>query len=164
MKALPVSTQRKSIMSTATLQSQIARDEADILTLIESLHQAHHDKNGTAIAALYASDAAVFNLAPPLIHHGIDVKEKQAWLDSWETPIDLHPRDFNLTVSGDFAFGHGFLRMSGTKKGAEGTVSFWMRETLCLKRQGSEWRIIHEHTSVPFYMDGSLRPAFDLRP
>ena len=23
---------------------------------------------------------------------------------------------------------------------------------------------VHEHTSVPFYMDGSLRPAFDLEP
>jgi ketosteroid isomerase-like protein len=54
--------------------------------------------------------------------------------------------------------------MSGTKKGAEGPVRFWMRETLCLKRAGESWRIAHEHTSVPFYMDGTLRPAFDLEP
>lgn len=40
-----------------------------------------------------------------------------------------------------------------------------MRETLCLERQGSgEWKIVHEHTSVPFYMDATLRPAFDLEP
>jgi PhnB protein len=43
-------------------------------------------------------------------------------------------------------------------------VNFWMRETLCLARRGSGWRIVHEHTSVPFYMDASLRPAFDLEP
>jgi hypothetical protein len=24
--------------------------------------------------------------------------------------------------------------------------------------------VVHAHTSVPFYMDGSLRPAFDLQP
>jgi len=24
--------------------------------------------------------------------------------------------------------------------------------------------VVHEHTSVPFYMDASLRPAFDLKP
>jgi len=151
-------------VSTATLQTQITEDEAEILTLIETLHRAHHDKDGAAIAASYASDAAVFSLAPPLIHHGVDPVEKQAWLGSWATPVEIESRDFNLTVSGDFAFGHGFLRMSGTKKGTEGTVSFWMRSTVCLQRQGTGWKIVHDHASVPFYMDGSLRPAFDLRP
>ena len=69
-----------------------------------------------------------------------------------------------LTVSGDLAFCHGYLRLAGTKKGPEGTVSFWMRETLCLERQGTDWKIVHEHASVPFYMDATLRPAFDLHP
>ncbi|MGA2349725.1 MAG: nuclear transport factor 2 family protein [Terracidiphilus sp.] len=151
-------------MSTATLNVPLSTDEAEILALIDTQHQAHHDKDGAAIAALYAADAAVFNLAPPLIHHGVDAKEKQAWLDSWATPVDIESRDFKLTVSGDFAFGHGFLRMSGTKKGAEGKVDFWMRSTVCLERRGNGWRIVHEHASVPFYMDGSLRPAFDLNP
>ena len=39
-----------------------------------------------------------------------------------------------------------------------------MRATVCLHREGGAWRIVHEHESVPFYMDGSLRPAFDLKP
>jgi ketosteroid isomerase-like protein len=114
--------------------------------------------------APYAQDAAVFNLAPPLTHRGVNRQQTQAWLDTWATPIDLEHRDFNITVSGDFAFCHGLLRMSGTKKGDEGQVDFWMRETLCLERGAGTWRIEHVHTSVPFYMDGSLRPAFDLKP
>jgi ketosteroid isomerase-like protein len=154
-------------MSTATLNvsvSPVSKDEADIRNLVESMLKANHDKNVAAFAAPFAPDAAVFNLAPPLVHHGIDIEEKQAWYDSWSTPIDLESQDLKVTVSGDLAFCHGYLRMTGTKKGAEGQVSFWMRETLCLERQGSEWKIVHEHTSVPFYMDGTLRPAFDLRP
>jgi ketosteroid isomerase-like protein len=67
-------------------------------------------------------------------------------------------------VSGDFAFCHGFYRLGGTPKAAGLPISFWMRATVCLNRFGDAWRIVHEHTSVPFYMDGSLRPAFDLRP
>jgi ketosteroid isomerase-like protein len=43
-------------------------------------------------------------------------------------------------------------------------VRFWMRATVCLHRERGAWRIGYEHTSVPFYMDGSLRPAFDLKP
>jgi ketosteroid isomerase-like protein len=54
--------------------------------------------------------------------------------------------------------------MRGTKKGTDFPIDFWMRETLCLQRVAGGWRIVHEHTSVPFYMDGSLRPAFDLQP
>lgn len=159
-------------MSTATMneksekshQVSASKDESDIRALIERALKARHDKDAAAIVAPYARDAAVYNLAPPLVHHGVDQNETQAWLDTWETPLDLESRDFSVTVSGDFAFCHGFLRMSGTKKGAEGAVNFWMRETLCLERTGSGWQIVHEHTSVPFYMDGSLRPAFDLQP
>ena len=154
-------------MSTATLNvsvSSTSKDAGQIRDLVESMLKANHDKNVTAFAAPFAPDAVVFNLAPPLVHHGIDIKEKQAWYDSWATPVDLESRDLKVTVRGDLAFCHGYLRMTGTKKGAEGQVSFWMRETLCFERQGSEWKIVHEHTSVPFYMDGTLRPAFDLQP
>jgi ketosteroid isomerase-like protein len=31
-------------------------------------------------------------------------------------------------------------------------------------RDARRWKVTHEHTSVPFYMDGTDRPAFDLRP
>jgi ketosteroid isomerase-like protein len=152
-------------MSTPTPRPQIARDKADILALIEKLHQAHRNKDAAGIAATYAQDAAIFDLAPPLLHQGINVNEKRDWLNSWETPIKLEARDLRITVSGDFAFCHCFLRMSGTKRGPEGRVSFWMRETLCLERRANGWLIVHEHPSVPFYMDGSLRPAFfDLQP
>jgi uncharacterized protein (TIGR02246 family) len=150
--------------STGQASAQASEDESAILAVIEAMHQANHDKDAAAFAARFAPNADLYNLAPPLVHHGIDVEEKQAWLDSWSTPVDIEPRDLRVTVSGDLALCRGFLHMSGTKKGAEGKVSFWMRTTLCLERASTGWQIIHEHTSVPFYMDGSLRPAFDLNP
>jgi ketosteroid isomerase-like protein len=154
----------ENIMSTATVKGQYSRDEADIRALIETVHKAHHSKDAAAIVAPYARAAAVFSLAPPLSHIGMDLEEKKAWLDTWEGPIDLESRDLSITVSGDFAFCHGFYRNSGTPKAAGRPISFWMRATVCLHRDGGAWRIVHEHTSVPFYMDGSLRPAFDLKP
>ncbi len=111
-----------STLETPVAES-IAKAEADILALLNSLHQAHHDKDAAAIAAVYASDATVFNLAPPLTHSGVNLAEKQAWLDSWSTPITLEARDVSITVSGDLAFCHCFLRMAGTKKGPERSTS-----------------------------------------
>jgi ketosteroid isomerase-like protein len=151
-------------MSTAALKSQASRDEANIRALVETINEAHRNKDAAAIVAPYAQDAVVCDLAPPLCHRGMDLPAKQAWLDTWEGPIERESRDFNITVSGDYAFCHGFYRLGGTPKAAGRPISFWMRATVCLHRDGGAWRIVHEHTSVPFYMDGSLRPAFDLQP
>ncbi|HMG86034.1 MAG TPA: nuclear transport factor 2 family protein [Terracidiphilus sp.] len=155
-------------MATTILRENAAmyamRDESKIRELLESIYRAHHDKNAIGITSPYAEDAAVFNLAPPLAHCGRDREEVQAWLDTWATPIEISARDLEITVTGDFAFAHGFLHMQGTKKGADSPLDFWMRETVCLERRRGSWLIVHEHTSVPFYMDGTTRPAFDLKP
>ena len=151
-------------MLIATLKDQASKDEADILALVQAIDEAHHNKDAAAIVAPYAQDSVICDLAPPLSHRGMGLQAKKAWLDTWEGPIDRESHDFNVTVSGDFAFCHGFYRLGGTPKAAGRPISFWMRATVCLHRDAGTWRIIHEHTSVPFYMDGSLRPAFDLQP
>jgi ketosteroid isomerase-like protein len=151
-------------MSTAVSQAPASTDEAEILALGYALHIAHANKDPEGIAASYAPHAVIYNLEPPLSHDGISVERKREWLATWDSPIDLAAQNFNVVVSGDHAYGHGNLRMSGKKKGVDHPVSFWMRATMCFERIDGKWRIVHEHNSVPFYMDGSLRPAFDLQP
>ena len=85
-------------MATATAlelieQQIVSRDERRVRDAIAAVHRAHFTKDAVAIAAQYTEDATIFNLAPPLEHRGIDIGEKQAWLDSWETPIEIVPRD-----------------------------------------------------------------------
>jgi PhnB protein len=53
--------------------------------------------------------------------------------------------------------------MSGTKTDGE-KVDMWLRETFCFRRLGGQWKITHQHESVPFYMDGSYKAAVDLKP
>jgi ketosteroid isomerase-like protein len=102
------------------------------------------------IVSPYLHAAVVCDLAPPLSQHGLDRESKQAWLDTWEGPIDCESRDFEITVSGDFAFCHGLYRLIGTSKAAGRPISFWVRATVCLHRDRRVWRIVHKHTSVPF--------------
>jgi len=148
----------------AALHAPASTDEAEILALGGALYKAHFDKDPEGIAAPYAPHAVIYDLEPPLVHDGISVERKRKWLATWETPVELIAQDFRVVVNGDQAYGHGYLRLSGKKKGAEHPVSFWMRATMIFERVHGAWRIVHEHTSVPFYMDESLRPAFDLRP
>jgi ketosteroid isomerase-like protein len=155
-------------MSSATLNASVSQsasmDEAEILALVAALHNAHLEKSPEGIAAPFAPHAVIFDLEPPLSHDGISVERKRKWLEGWDTPLELIAQDFKVTVSGDHAYGYGYLRLSGTPKAAGRPISFWMRATMCFQRINGAWRIVHEHTSVPFYMDGSLRPAFDLQP
>ena len=64
-------------MPAATLNVPVSasKDQGEILAVIETLRQSNHDKNAALFAAQFASDAAIFNLAPPLTHHGIDLAE-----------------------------------------------------------------------------------------
>ena len=154
-------------MASATLVESAAetqRDEAAIRELIAGMAQARWARDAEAIAAPYAREAAIFNLAPPLRHIGIDVEATRAWLATWEGPITIEPRDFAVRVAGETAVAWGYMRMQGTKIDPPAKPNFWMRETLVMERRGEGWRIVHEHTSVPFSMDASPRPAFDLEP
>jgi len=135
---------------------------AEILAVLQSIQRAHRDKNARAVTAHYEPNAVIFDLAPPLAH-GIDSKGLQTWLDKWKGPVDRAIRDFDVAVSDDLAFGHGYLQLEATTQEGE-AVSFWMRAIVCLKRVNGVWKIVHDHTSVPFYMDGSFKPAFDLKP
>jgi ketosteroid isomerase-like protein len=145
--------------------AQTARDEAAIRMLVGAQREAMHDKNAGAAVAQFAPDAVVFDLAPPLRSvYGANANKVQEWMNTWEGPIETETRELKITISGDLALWYGYSRITGHPKQAGQDVSFWMRMTLCLERVRGSWKVVHSHTSVPFYMDGSLRPAFDLQP
>ena len=53
--------------------------------------------------------------------------------------------------------------MTGEKITGE-LMDIWVRTTIGLRKIDGEWKVIHEHSSVPLHMDGSARGAVDLVP
>jgi SnoaL-like protein len=51
---------------------------------------------------------------------------------------------------------------AGTKTDGE-TPDLWFRLAVCFRKTDGRWAIVHEHESVPFYMDGSFKAAVDLQ-
>ena len=43
-------------------------------------------------------------------------------------------------------------------------MDLWFRATLGFRKIDGKCAITHEHSSVPFYMDGSFKAAIDLKP
>jgi len=72
-------------------------------------------------------------------------------------------RNLAVTVDGNLALCTA-LESMGARPDAPQPFTLWYRLTLALQRRDDGWRIIHEHSSTPFHMDGSMRAATDLRP
>jgi ketosteroid isomerase-like protein len=117
------------------------------------------------VLALHAPQVVQFTLAPPLAQPG-DARDPQPvtrWLATFEAPPRREISGLEITAGADVAFATCFESMSATAIGA-GQFTLWYRLTLGLRRIDGRWLITHEHASVPFYMDGSMRAATDLEP
>jgi len=112
-----------------------------------------------------AADIVVFDLAPPLQYRGADECRKnwEAWFPTFRGPIGYELHGLEIAASKDLAFCHSFNRITGTRTDDEKT-DVWVRATVCCRKLDGQWKIVHEHQSVPFYMDGSYRAAVDLKP
>lgn len=149
-------------MTTTAQQTQPSDNEA-IRALLDTINKALHDKNASAVVAQFDPSGVVFDLAPPLSHK-VDQQGWANWFDTWEGPVDRRSQDLKFIVMGDLAVVHGLYHVQATPKGGGDTAVWWMRATVALRRDGGSWKIFHEHTSVPFHMDGSFRAATDLKP
>ncbi len=137
-------------------------DNAAIEALLTRVMKAHADRDAAAVVEAYAPDAVIYDLAPPLGRRGLKRDEIAAWLATWDGPVTLDCRELEITVDGDLAFSTALNRMRGSQGGEP--QDLWFRTTTCFRRTNGGWRIVHDHTSVPFYMDGSYRAAIDLKP
>jgi uncharacterized protein (TIGR02246 family) len=140
-------------------------DQAEIQQLIDHWVQALRAKDVNGVMSHYALDVSVYDLAPPLQYKGADAYRKnwESWFPTFRGPIGYEIRDLSIAASDDIAFCHSFNRITGTRTDGEKT-DVWVRATVCCRKIDGRWKIVHEHQSVPFYMDGSYRAALDLKP
>ena len=138
-------------------------DDAEIRKLIEKWAASIRAKDIEGVVSCTWSKSVGFYLAPPL---QLDAPLRQSlaeWFQTFQGPIGYEIRDLKVYLGGDVAFCHSLNRMSGRRTNGEET-NLWIRETIGLGKIEGRWLIVHEHESVPFYMDGSNRAALDLEP
>ena len=113
----------------------------------------------------YAHDLLLYDLAPPLLHRGVDTcqKELRWWFATFEGPVGFDVHDLNISVGNAVAFATSLNHITGKRTSGEQT-DVWVRATIGFAKIDGTWKATHEHSSVPFYMDGSNRAAIDLKP
>jgi ketosteroid isomerase-like protein len=144
---------------------EAATAEMQIRQALKGRIDALRSKDVDRLISHYAPDVRVFSLAPPLQRVGVD-RHRAAmtgWFACFDGPLGYELRDLDITVGDDVAFCHGLGHISGRRTDGQNT-DVWTRLTVCLRRIHGQWVVVHEHGSVPFYMDGSLKAAVDLHP
>lgn len=120
--------------------------EAQVRERLEEWTKAVRARDIESVLAHHSADMVMFDVPPPVEWRGM-----KAYRESWELFFRHFPKEggaFEITemeivASGDLACGYGLLRC-----GAQGDT-FPVRLTVCLRRIGGDWTIVHEHHSVP---------------
>lgn len=131
-----------------------AAEEAEIRRRIDQLIEGIRSMDLDRVMSIYAPDVVSFDIEPPLQHVGAEAK-RQNWshaFSMYQHPLGYELHDLTLTVGDDVAFGHGFVRISGTLKSGDRNER-WLRSTTCLRKINGNWLIAHDQVSVPLDLE-----------
>ena len=142
---------RQTVGARAMMQ-QGGTAESRIKAVIEAWADAvrRHDLSG--ILAHHEQDIVMFDVPPPLQSRGMDEYKK-----TWDLFFRYHKpsqafdiEELAITAGEDVAFAVAIVRCgSGTFSGPPEEGGFLFRLTLGLRNIDGDWRIAHEHHSVP---------------
>jgi uncharacterized protein (TIGR02246 family) len=135
----------------ATSNAAVAKaDEGQIRRMVEEWRQAIRSRDLDRLESLYATDMLFFDVIPPYVQSGA-----KAYRATWEgmfrqlpPRVTPYTRDAQIHVSGDLAVMHGFTQLVNADTQTDATMG-WVRVTVVYQRTGGEWKVIHEHVSVP---------------
>jgi uncharacterized protein (TIGR02246 family) len=140
-------------------------DDAQIRAIIEDYAEGLRNKDADRCVSHYADDIVQFDLAPPLENRGKETARKNLakWFKTFDGPIEVEIAGLEISAGSDAAFAYCMNHISGTSvKGQKN--DHWVRISIGFEKTDGTWLVAHEHVSVPFYMDGSLKAALDLKP
>lgn len=144
----------------------VETSEDQIRNLLTRWEHAFRAKDAAGVMAAYASGDVVvaFDVVPPLAKVGSDAYRRnyEEFFAMFKGPLAVELRDVRIVAGEDVAFLHCFDRMSGTLESGE-PFDLWLRVTSGLRKINGEWRIIHDHVSVPTYFETGMA-ALDQAP
>jgi ketosteroid isomerase-like protein len=127
-------------------------EEIRIKALLEAWADAVRRHDVPAILAHHESDIVMFDLPPPLQCKGID-----AYKQTWDLFFRYHKpgtafdiQELAVTAGQDVAFAVSIMRCGpDSSSNPADKHGFLFRLTVGLRKVKGEWRIAHEHHSVP---------------
>ncbi|MEN3351768.1 MAG: hypothetical protein V7632_5403 [Bradyrhizobium sp.] len=120
-------------------------NETQIRALIEAWADAVRRHDYAGLLARHDQDIVMFDVPPPLQSRGLD-EYRKTWDLFFRYHKPSHAFDFEemaITAGDDVAFAVTVMRCGPPD------ATFQFRLTIGLRKIDGEWRIMHEHHSVP---------------
>ena len=126
--------------------------EGQIRALIEAWADSVRRHDIPGILAHHDPDIVMFDVPPPLQSRGLDEYKK-----TWDLFFNYHKpsqafdvEELAIAAGEDVAFAFAIMRCGpGASKDPADAGGFLFRLTIGLRKVGGDWRIAHEHHSVP---------------
>lgn len=134
----------------ATIENMSA-DEAEIRHMMHQWSRALEAKDVEGLVKDYAPDAVLFDAIPPYKVIGAE-NIRQVWancLPFFPDQFKSEHRDIQVHVVGDTAFAHCLHHFIPTPPDHP-CGQTWMRVTVGYRKLHGNWKVVHEHVSVPF--------------
>lgn len=132
-----------------TNAGHLSEDEAILLELIAQWAKAVREENLAGIRANHDQDILMFDVPPPLLSRGLD-----AYMATWKIfyasqarPIAFDLEEVEITAGSDVAFATAIGHCDYVEYGKKTDLKF--RLTMGFRKKDGQWRIVHEHHSVP---------------
>ena len=126
------------------------QDEAEIRGLLAAWNAAFEAKDVVALTANYLPVSVLYDAIPPYKLVGRDAI-RQFWaniLPHFPEKFQSEHRDLTIHVAGDVALVHGLHHFLTTPVDHP-CGQTWVRRTIGFRRIDGEWRVVHEHVSLP---------------
>lgn len=138
--------------------------EHAIRDLIDERIAAVGRKDPAPLSRRVAGDVVMFDVLPPLMSRGSGaIAEKlRGWFDGYESRIGYSVHELDVRADERLGFASFAYHVSGTLRSGD-QVDMWVRATLCVELIDGEWKIVHDHESVPWDPETG-QGRIDLRP
>jgi uncharacterized protein (TIGR02246 family) len=129
-----------------------------VTTILENYTSAVLAKDVDAFLDLYADDTLVFDSWGSWEYAGVDAWRPmvQMWFDSLGDKLcEARFTEVVATVRDDVAFAHAAVRYAEVTADGEQVDAMMNRITMGLEKRQGQWKIAHEHTSMPLDMESA---------
>lgn len=135
----------------------------DILNKLRLWSSAVRSQNIEFIASHYADSLRVFDAVGPL-----QISSRSEYVEHWHKCLSIctisvfDSAEPVVEVEGSLAT-CSFLNKCGSMGESDEEEACWFRATQVYRKINNDWKIVHEHFSVPFHIDTG-EAQFDLLP
>lgn len=132
-----------------------ATDESQVRLVLEQWASTTRKGQLDDVLVNHLPDVLIYGVLAPMKYEG-SAAYRKSWGD-WqpetqgEGKFDLE--DLVVTVGGDAAFAHCFIRCGGEFPDGK-TFEDLVRATFCLLKVAGSWKVAHQHNSKPIQLSG----------